>query len=373
MLVPTAVWLAGDGLRPDLSTGEGRFLMGALVASPIAFQAYPVLFRPSDDGVLRRLGISGGAMFLHRAVRLLALALVVGMVLTLPFLRAGQPLGPVVGHLLLPAAAGWATSLYFTARAADRTVGGARRGPLAALIGWDPELARNAPLVYAPIPPVLIASFGSRLLGEPWATPLIVALLALLPLALLAARSRFRRAHPRFAPHSLEMAWAPELDDRAGELVTGRGLPGLLPRGAQLTLARDRLVADRRFRWAARVAPVVGVVGALALLRGGGDPGTRRWIAAAALAALLVVAGVVLALGRGERGRTRWVDRALGLRLRDRLIGRGWFAMTRSLAVALPVGIAWSLTAPGPGWTWWAGAAAGAFVLSGLSLTAAGR
>lgn len=334
-----------------------------------------MLFRPTDDGLLRRLGISADALFLHRALRLLLLSLGVAAVLMLPFVRGRMPLGSALAHLLLAAMVGWGASLYFTARAAARTVrpGARSGGPLVGLIAWDRDLADNAPLVYAPIPPVVIASFAVRLLGESWALPLLGALIAATVIAMVAARGLFRRALPRFAPHSLEMAWAPDLDDRAGELVAGRGLPGLLPRGAQLTLARDRLVADRRFRWAARLAPVVGVVGALALLRGGEDAGVRRWIAAVCLGALLVVAGVVLALGRSERGRTRWVDRALGLRVSDRLLGRGWFAMTRALAIALPVGIAWSLTAATPGWPWWAGAATGAFALSGLSLAAAGR
>jgi hypothetical protein len=371
-LLPAAAWTAGAGLRPELHTGDGRFLLGTLVSAPIAFQAYPILFRPADDPLLRRLGIAPATLYRHRALRLLMLTLGVAAVLLLPFVRAGVDIGNAAGHLALAGGVAWGAGLYFTARGAAMTIRPDRRpsGPLVSLIAWDRELAANAPLVYAPIAPVVIASFAARLAPVPGTAPLLVAAAAVFAWV---GAGHFRRALPRFAPHALEMAWAPEPGDRAGELVTGRGLPGMLPRGAQLALARDRLVADRRHRWAARAMPVVGGVGALALLRSGDSPESRRWVALLAVAALASLGAVVLALGRAERGRTRWMDRALGVRVRDRLLGRGWFTFSRALAVTLPIGLAWAAVAPSAAWPWWAASAAGASLAAGFSIAAAGR
>lgn len=372
LLLGAGAWLAGDGLRPDLRSGDGRFLLGVLTSAPIAFQSYPILFRPADDALLRRLGVPAQALYAQRALRLLLLALGVVLLLTLPFARGGTELGVAASVAGTAAAAGWAAALLFTSRGAELTVrAGRRRGVSAGFIGWDRELADNAPLVYAPLLPVVLASFSARLLpgaGAVW----IVAWLGAGAVLVALGRRRFAAALPRFAPHAAEIAWAPDADT-TGDLVTGRGPPGLLPRGAQLTLARDALVASRRFRWAARLVPIVGGVAALALLRGGEDPATRRWIVLACAGALATLAGVVLALGRGERGRTRWLDRAHGLSARDRLIGRASFAAGRALVLAVPVGLAWASVAPSPAWPWWAAAAAGSLLVAGMSLLAAGR
>ncbi|HEX5726738.1 MAG TPA: hypothetical protein VFX98_14780, partial [Longimicrobiaceae bacterium] len=82
----------------------------------------------------------------------------------------------------------------------------------------------------------------------------------------------------------------------------------------------------------------------------------------------------VVALGRLERRRVRWLDRALGLRWADRLLGRWALAFGLALGVVLPVALAWAASVPtSPAWWWLVGAAAGAGVAAGLSLAAAGR
>ena len=82
----------------------------------------------------------------------------------------------------------------------------------------------------------------------------------------------------------------------------------------------------------------------------------------------------VIALGRSERGRVRWIDRATGLGTADRLLGRWASAFGLALGVALPVALVWSFTVPAPpAWWWLAGAALAAAVASAASVMAAGR
>src|SRR5690606_39087192 len=47
----------------ELSSTEGGVTFGVLVSGVVAFLAYPVLFRGSDDAFVRRLGIAPGALF----------------------------------------------------------------------------------------------------------------------------------------------------------------------------------------------------------------------------------------------------------------------------------------------------------------------
>ena len=54
-----ALWLGAESVRPDPRSEDGAIGLGLLIASPIAFWAYPILFRPSDDGLLRRLSDAG--------------------------------------------------------------------------------------------------------------------------------------------------------------------------------------------------------------------------------------------------------------------------------------------------------------------------
>ncbi len=377
VLVVGGLWLAGAAARPDVHDGQGRILLGVLASWPVAFQAYPVLFRPADDALLRRLGFAPGALFAHRALRLLAVALAAVAALLVPYASTGEPLGRPLAVLLPSALVAWGVALWSLARAAELTAApGARPGVPSLFLGPDPELVRAGSLVYAPILPVVAAALAAPVaVGEARVRPLAALVVTALALALVPlARRRFVRALPRFAPHAGELAYAPPPDGSGTELVIGRGLPALLPRRAAAVRARDAVVIGRRFRWAGRLAWPLAVVAVLALLRAGGDADVRGWVAAACVGMLAVQAVAVIALGRLERGRLRWIDRAAGLTTRDRMVGRWATAFGLALGLTLPVGLVWSLTVPtSPGWPWIAGAAAGALVTAAASLLAAGR
>ncbi|HEY0153677.1 MAG TPA: hypothetical protein VGB92_16835 [Longimicrobium sp.] len=372
-LVVGGVWLAGDALRPDVGTEDGRTLLGVLVSGPIAFQAYPILFRPEDDSLLRRLGIPPAALFAHRALRLLLLALAVAGLFLLPFIRTGEPLGAPAFVAMVAAGVAWAASLATTSSAAARMAAG-KRSPFRGLLGPDAGLASAASLVFAPIGPLVAGSLAPGVtVGS--SIPLRLAVIALLSGAWVAwGVWRFREALPRFAPLSGELAYAPPPAADASELVIGRGLPALLPRRAGAVRARDAVVVSRRFRWAGRLAAPVGIIAALALLRAGGDPEVRRWVATACAGVLVMQSAAVIALGRAERSRLRWIDRALGLRTADRLLGRWAVGFGLSMGVVIPVAFVWSFAVDtSPAWPWVAGAALGALAAAGASLAAAGR
>lgn len=381
ILLPAALaagglWAAGADARPDVSTGDGVILLGLLATIPITLQAYPVLFRPADDAFLRRLGIPARALFGVRALRLLALALGVVLALMIPFVATRRPLLPPLAVGLAAAAVAWAASLLSQARAAERIASGARPSPAARAIPYDPELAAAGALVFAPLWPLIAGAAAARFVAEPRvAMPLrigaVIAVSAgMLPLA---ARS-FARALPRFAPHAGELAYAPPPDASGGELVVGRGVARLLPRRAQAVRARDAVVVGRRYRWAQRTAWPVAIVSALVMLRAGANPAVRVWVTLACGLLLAAQGAAVVALGRSERGRTRWLDRALGLRPADRLMGRWATAFGLALAVALPLALGWWIGVPGGGgWTWLAAGALAALVASTASVAAAGR
>jgi hypothetical protein len=110
------------------------------------------------------------------------------------------------------------------------------------------------------------------------------------------------------------------------------------------------------------------------MVRAGGNPAVRVWVTLACGLLLAAQAAAVVALGRSERGRTRWLDRALGLRPADRLVGRWATAFGLALAVALPLALGWWIGVDGGGgWTWLAAAAVAALVASTASVAAAGR
>ncbi|HEX2204883.1 MAG TPA: hypothetical protein VHG91_16355 [Longimicrobium sp.] len=377
VLVLVGLWLAGEQARPDLASGDGRILFGFLVSAPVALQAYPLLFRPADDAFLRRLGVPGGASFLLRALRLLALALGVIAVALIPFVATGSPLGLPLAVASVAGLVSWAVALWAHARAADTTVNpNYRPGLLAMTMALDRELVDAAPLVFAPIWPVVAGGMAALLAGISAGTlPLRVAAMIVLvtPLIPLAVR-RFARATPRFSPHAGELAYAPPPGAGESELVIGRGWARVLPRRAGVVRARDAVVVDRRFRWAGRAVWPVAIFSVLALVRAGDDPEVRGWVTAACALLLLAQAAAVIALGRLERGRLRWIDRALGLRMMDRLVGRWATAFGLALGVAIPVALAWAANVPAPSaWWWLVGAAAVAALASGASVAAAGR
>ncbi|HEX2210956.1 MAG TPA: hypothetical protein VHG93_24955, partial [Longimicrobium sp.] len=127
------------------------------------------------------------------------------------------------------------------------------------------------------------------------------------------------------------------------------------------------------FRWAGRVAWPVAVVCVLAILRAGERPAVQGWVAGAGAVVLAMQAAAVIGLGRMERGGRRWLDRAAGLALADRFVGRWAAAFGMALALVIPVALSWALVVDGGAWMWIAAAAGSALVASAASLAAAGR
>ena len=372
-----ALWVGAEAVRPDAEDGDGAILLGLLVAGIVAFQAYPVLFRPADDGFLRRLGVPARALYAVRALRLLALALLAVAALMVPYLATGTLGMRALAVAASGAAAGWGAALFAMAGAARRIAEPERRpSAWGRTIPMAPGLGAAAPLVFAPLGPLLAGAFAARLALVPVLLPAAwAAAFAVGGLALAAAGARrFEGALPRFAPQAAEMAYAPPPEAGEAGLVIGRGLAAVLPARAGAVRARDAAVASRRFRGAARLAWPVAIVAALAVLRAGDDPRVRTWVVAAGATVLVAQAAALVGLGRLERGGGRWLDRSAGVRLADRLAGRWAAGFGMGLALAAPVGIAWALMVPGGGaWLWPAAAALVALVAAGASLAAAGR
>lgn len=372
-----ALWLGAESVRPDAADGDGAITLGLLVAAPVAFWAYPILFRPGDDALLRRLGIPARASYWLRAVRLAALALMILLLMMIPYAATGALGVRPVTVAAAGALVAWGMALSSLTGAAERIANPGRRLELTSMMmGPDPELVGAGPLVWAPLPAVIFGSLAARVVlieALPviaW-TAVFVALAA--ALAVRGAR-RFERAAPRFSPQAAEMAYAPAPDAGDAGLVIGRGLARVLPAGAGAVRARDAAVVARRFRWAGRVAWPVAVVCVLAILRAGERPAVQGWVAGSGAVVLAMQAAAVIGLGRMERGGRRWLDRAAGLAMADRFVGRWAAAFGMALALVIPVGITWALVLGGSGaWMWIAAAAASALVASTASLAAAGR
>jgi hypothetical protein len=377
LLVAGALWLGAESVRPDVEDGDGAILLGLLVSGVVAFQAYPLLFRPADDGFQRRLGVPARALYAVRALRLLALAALVVAALMIPYLATGTPLARPLAVALAGATFAWGAALFAIAGAARRIADPqARPGPWGRTIPFAPGLKDAAPLVFAPLGPFVGGAFAARFATLPalpsgaWAALFAAAGAALA----LAGLRRFGRALPRFAPQAGEMAYAPPPEAGEAGLVIGRGVAAALPARAGAVRARDAAVAGRRFRGATRLAWPVGIVAALALLRAGADPQVRTWVVAAGAVALAAQGAAVVGVGRMERGGRRWIDRAAGVSQADRLLGRWAAGFGMGLAVAVPGGIGWAVGVPGGGaWLWPLAAAAMALAAAGASLAAAGR
>ncbi|HEU4454718.1 MAG TPA: hypothetical protein VFR81_16740 [Longimicrobium sp.] len=377
-LVVGGLWLAGESWRPDVREGNGRFGLGLLAAAPVALQAYTLLFRPGDDGFLRRLGIPARSIFGLRALRLLAVALATALALMIPRVATGGGVGAPLAVALASALVAWAVSCWKFAGAAELTVKpGHRPGLLSKSMGFDPDLVKAGPLVFAPVLPAVAGGVAALLAGIDFGATLPVRaaiLIALSFLLLPSAAKRFERAIPRFGPHAGELAYAPPPEAGDSHLVIGRGLARVLPRRAGAVRARDAVVVDRRFRWAGRAVAPLAVFAVLALIRAGDDAAVRGWVTLACGALLAAQGMAVVALGRSERGRARWLDRASGLTLADRLLGRWAAAFGLSLGLVIPLSVGWAVSvSTSPGWWWIAGAAAGAALASAASVAAAGR
>lgn len=378
LLGVAALWLGADSVRPDLGgDGDGAIALGLLAAGPIAFWAYPILFRPGDDALLRRLGIPARASYWLRALRLAGLALLIVLLLMIPYAATGSPGTRPLAAALAAGVVAWGMALSSLAGAAETIANPGRRLELTSMMmGPDKELVGAGPLVWAPLPAVIFGAFAARLALVNAMPPMAwaVAFAALAAALEMRGAGRFERAAPRFAPQAGEMAYAPAPDAGDAGLVIGRGLARVLPAGAGAVRARDAAVVARRFRWAGRVAWPVAVVCVLAILRAGERPAVQGWVAGAGAVVLAMQATAVIGLGRMEREGRRWLDRAAGLAAADRFVGRWATAFGMALALVIPVGITWALVlGADDAWMWIAAAAASALVASAASLAAAGR
>ena len=360
---------------PEIQGAGAAARWGFVVAAPVAFFAYGVLLRPGDAWLLRHFGIPAGAILGRQAFRLGSLAAATVFAALVLFLdRQGWE-----RSLALTVAAGAAAAgsvLFAYARAAQAVGGGTgRRGLLGRMIAWDRELAAAAPLVYAPVVPLIAgvvaaAWVGSRP-GAEWGRVLIAGLIACG--AGISATGAYTRTLSRWMPVLAEMAFAPPPPVGAGALVTDRGVARLLPRSVAALWARDAAVVARRFRWAARLSWPVAGVGVLALARAADNAAVRGWVAVFALLAVAAQLGAVIALGRHEHGARRWLDRSLGVTWAQRLLGRWMLGVGLTTWLVLPLAIAWGLAVPGAsGWPWVlaavgaaAGAALGSIALAG--------
>ncbi|HEX8275435.1 MAG TPA: hypothetical protein VF615_22565 [Longimicrobiaceae bacterium] len=375
LLLAAGLLVAGPRLRPRVDDAEGAVLLGLWVGGAVGFVAHPLLLRPSDDGFLRRLGVPARALYAHRAARVLAAALGIVLLLLLPFAGSGGGVARPLAVGLAAGAAAWGASLFFLARAALAIAGGGKPGLSAMMMGPDLGLVKAAPLVYAPLYPLVAgaagAGYGGAAPGVDLLRALTVAVVAA-GLAALGAR-RFERALPRFAPAANEMAFEPPPARGTGGLVIGGGLARLLPRRVATAWARDAVVLGRRFRWAGRIAWPVAVGGAVALLRWGDVEGVRSWVAAAGALALAAQGAALVGLGRHERG-PRWIDRGLGLGWATRLGGRWAAGAGMALWLVLPLALCWGARGSGtPGWEWLLAALATSGAAAAVSVAAAGR
>ncbi|HET7275482.1 MAG TPA: hypothetical protein VFI91_10005 [Longimicrobiaceae bacterium] len=377
LLIIALLWAIGPAALPDVSDARGAVGFGMLLAAVPALFSYTILFRGSDAPFIRRLGLPGRALYWERSCRLGALSGAATAALLLPFLAASSPLARPLLVALSASTVAWATSLLALSGAA-RSLGRPRQGRRGVLsMGFrDPELAAAAPLVYAPVLPLLAAAVAAGFVGAaPGAQWTRLALpLAISVLSAAAATRLYEAALPRFAPRALEMAFAPPPPADKGDLAVGRGLTALLPRRAVAVWARDAAVGGRRFPWAARLAWPIALIGFFALARWGADPATRTWVLAAGALALVAQGGAVVALGQMERQGPRWVDRALGLGWGSRLTGRWLWGWGLSLWIGVPIAVAWSwLAGAANGWAWLVAGAVTAGIASGVSVGVAGR
>ncbi|HEX2188714.1 MAG TPA: hypothetical protein VHG51_07425, partial [Longimicrobiaceae bacterium] len=231
VLLPVAVLaagllVAGPRLRPHVDGADGAVLLGLWVGGAVGFLAHPLLLRPADDGFLRRLGIAFGALYAHRAARLLAASLGVLLLLMLPFASGGAGLARPLAVGGAAALAAWGAGLLFLARAALPVGRGGRPGLSALIMGPDGALVRAAPLVYAPLYPLVAGAAGAGYVGAaPGVAPLRPLGVAAVGAALAAlGERRFARALPRFAPRASEMAFEPPPAKGAAGMAADRGL-----------------------------------------------------------------------------------------------------------------------------------------------------
>ena len=360
---------------PAGGTPRSAALWGFAIAAPIVFFAYGVLLRPADGHLLRRLGIPGSAIFPRQTTRFLG-AVLVAIVAAAVALAGRTPGSQLLATAVAAGLAAWGLAIWIYAAAASAVGSPSGRGMLTRAVAWDRELAAAAPLVYAPLVPLIggiaAAAWVGTAAGGAWGRVAVVGVAS--GAAALWARRPFTETLARWMPVLSEMAFAPPPDAAGAGLVTDRGVARLLPRRASAVWARDAAVLARRFRWAGRLAWPVAGIGVIALARAGDEPAVRGWVAIGAGLALAAQAAAVVGLGATERGRWRWVDRSLGLGGGVRWLGRWALGLGLMAWIAVPLGLAWAFGVPGAsGWIWIFAAAGVAGVAALASVTVAGR
>lgn len=371
-----AVGLLRAATVPTLDDSSAAALWGFLVAAPISFFAYAVLLRPADGPLLRSTGIRGSAIFVRQAVRLLGLAGLIVLSAAIPLIGRGAVSRPLA-VAFAAALAAWGLALLAHAGAAGSIAAPERgRGALGMMVAWDREMAAAAPLVFAPLVPVLAAILAAAWVGSaPGAAWGRVAVVSGIGFAAAARAVRpYGSSLARWMPMLGEMAFVPPPETGAAGLVVDRGVARLLPRRAAAIWARDAAVLARRFRWAGRLVWPVAVIGVFAVVRAGDDAAVRGWVATMAGLALAAQGGAVIALGQVERGSRRWLDRSLGLGRIHRWIGRYALGLGLMSWLAVPLALAWGLGVPGSsGLPWLLAAAAAAGIAAMASVALAGR
>ncbi len=348
LVIVTALWGLGRIGGLSVAGAYGGTTLGMLIAGPVAFLAYGILFGGGDDVFLRQIGIHPAALFVHRSIRLIVSGLFIAVALLIPFVAGGEPVAPVaaIGFPVAVLTAAAATLSF--AMAARSTVGGGVSWTGAGIRQFDPDLANAGPLVYAPVLPFIGgAAIGAAVGADAGAIWLKVAgSMVIAAMGILGGARAFAPAAPRFVPRAREMSYVPPPEGAGETFRVGRGLSALLPRRSAAVWVRDATVAGRRFTWASRVTWPVAIASIAALARWGADPAARAWVITAVGTALLVQAAAVVGLGALERRGLRWVDRSAGLRWSERFVGRWAWAWGLSLWLLVPVSLAW---------TWWSG------------------
>lgn len=376
-LLAAGLRAAGSVGRADLSGTQGGVTLGVLLSGPIAFAAYGTLFRGGDDGFLRRLGVAPAALFWERGLRLLAWGACLVILSVLAYTGASVGVGRALSVSLPATFAAWGGALLASSLAARSTAGGAVGKGWGLLTAGlrDSEMTAAAPLIYAPLLPLIAGALAGGVVAG-MSRPAIGAavILAGSLAAAWAARGAYVQALPRFAPRALEMSFAPHPSGEGEGLRMRRGIARLLPRRAAAAWARDGAVASRRFAWAARVTWPVVIFSLVALARWGGHPGTSTWVASAAGLVLVLQAAAAIGLGRIERRQARWLDRAVGISPAQRFLGRWAWGWGLSLWLAVPLSLAWSWwAAAGAGWPWLLVGGGTSGVAALASAAAAGR
>jgi hypothetical protein len=354
LVILGALWSLGATAQPALTGRSAAVTLAMLVSGTVSFLSYGILFGASDWRFLRLAGVDARAVIVERAVRLTGAGVAVAAALALPYGIAGQPWGRplVIGLVSAVVAAGIAVTAF--AHAANMIAGGGDSALGVGIRQWDPELARTAPLVYAPLVPFLLGTLhGGLAVGVEGHVLGVVAGLAVGGGGIYSGSSVFAKAAPRFLPRAGEIAYTPPPGGTEGGLRIGRGVAILLPRRAAAVWARDAAVGGRRFPWALRLSWPVAMASVLALARWGSDEATRIWVVIAVGLALLAQGGAVVGMGLFERHGRRWLDRAAGIVWWERFVGRTAWAFGLSTWLLIPVTLAWSWWSGVPGaWAW---------------------